>query len=769
MSGRYDVTVVVPTYQGEGYVDDCLESIAIQDLDGVEILVVDDRSTDRTLEVVDSFSDRLGSLRVVRNDEQTGAVANVNHGVELARGRWIKPVFQDDLLEPGGLAALRAARSGRVPVVVGARRYLYEGEVPDFRREACEHLIETSLCRRFGSGLLARSDLAQAVAEQTAGGYPQVNLVGEPVSILLDRRAVLRAGGFDHRYVQLWDYELVLRLGMARGLSLVDETVAAFRVHGASETARNFAEDSFRINVADRLRLHVAYAMAPAYQEVRRAATSLDPPADLVAVARGVVEAARTVARALPPGEADEARALVDQVAVDLPEMPEGPSPSRSTAEVREAALVEELSSGPWLGLSEVSMDMGGLTGEPPAEVGTSGGVKVGASEAPAEAPVEAEPGGEVEVEVDPPAHVPVASRSRPRSLLRLPLRALRIVGKVSRSLRTSQWWGHMLGPIVAFSLLQIGWRQVPPGEGIARLVAVVVCAIGLAAYGHVVNDASDVELDRRVGKSNSMARFSVPVRLAVIGVLAVVGALPWVFVGLDGRATAILLAVYAMPILYSTYPVRLKERHVLGPIADASNAFVLPAMFTVALYAPLGEASGPEWLMGLGAFLWAASFGLRAIVKHLVDDAWNDRSSGTVTLVVLIGESRGRWLFRRVLFPSELVGLAILVATVFTWSWPTAVFGLAVASAFHGLRVTGLIDRRYATTTLDHGWWMPWYHIWPALLLSAGLTTVDVAYAWSVLVVVVLFWPRVRTAFAGIGRGSRNELRRHLSQLRAG
>lgn len=755
MRDRYDVTVVVPTYQGERYVAACLESVASQDLDGVEVLVVDDCSTDRTLEVVDTFSTRLGSLRVVRNAERAGAVANLNRCVDLARGRWMKPVFQDDMLEPGGLSALRSARRRQVRAVVGARRYIYEGDVPDFRREACEHLIETSLCRRFGSGHLERSELARAVAEQTAGGYPQVNLVGEPVAVLLDRRAVQRAGGFDQGYVQLWDYELVLRLGMVRGLSLVDEPVATFRVHESSETARNFAEDAFRINVVDRLRIHVAYATAPSYQEVRRAATTLEPPADLVAVARGVVGAARTMARALPADHLESAMAQVDELSSTLPELSQAPSPSRSTADAREEALVEELRSGPWFGLSQTAVVLDAAEPDEAMHPPELEDVDVELDESP---DVEVQ---QPHLESDSGGPAPIVARSRSGSLLAGPAHLRRIVGRAGRSLRTSQWWGHMVGPIVAFALLQIGWRQVPAGAAFGRLVAVVACALFLGAYGYVVNDASDVELDRRVGKSNSMARFSVPARLAIIGAFAVAGAVPWVFVQLDARAALVLAAVYLMPLLYSAHPVRLKERHVLGPLADASNAFVLPAMFTLALYAPLGEASGPDWLMIAGALLWSFSFGLRAILKHLIDDAWNDRSSGTVTLVVLIGERRGRWLLRNVLFPSELVGLGLLVATVFTWSWPTAVAGLVVAGAFHAMRVSGLIARFHSTTTLDNGWWMSWYHIWPSLLLSAGLAVGDLAHAGLVGFVVVVFWSRNATAVRNLMGGLRHELGR--------
>ncbi len=139
MSARPDVSVVVPTYNGAAYLNECLASIAAQDLDGVEVLVVDDGSTDDTVAIAHSFGDRIPGLRVVVPGDRAGAVGNVNRCVELARGRWIKPVFQDDLLEPGCLRGMRAARRRGAPLVVAGRSYRYEEGTPTWQRDACEH------------------------------------------------------------------------------------------------------------------------------------------------------------------------------------------------------------------------------------------------------------------------------------------------------------------------------------------------------------------------------------------------------------------------------------------------------------------------------------------------------------------------------------------------------------------------------------------------------------------------------------------------------
>lgn len=319
-----------------------------------------------------------------------------------------------------------------------------------------------------------------------------------------------------------------------------------------------------------------------------------------------------------------------------------------------------------------------------------------------------------------------------------------------------------MLGPITASACLQLGWRQVPPGAGIARVLGLLWVSVFLAAYGYVVNDASDVESDRIAGKSNSMGGLPVLARLGVVVAFAAVGALPWLVIDLEPPALIVLLAVYLCPLVYSIPPVRLKER-VVGPLIDASNAFVLPALFTIFLFSPLGDATGPPALMLAGTLLWTASFGLRAILKHQIDDADNDRSSGTKTLVLLIGESRARRLSHWIVFPMELLGLALLVATVATWSWGTVAVGVGYAALFHGMRLTGVIDRGLATTTLDRGWWMTWYQVWPALLLSLGLAVWEPWYLVVTGLVVALFWPRVPNATSIFVREARRELRRHL------
>lgn len=711
MKGQVLASVVVPTYEGEAYLDECLASVAAQDLTGVEVLISDDASTDATLEIARSWSERIPSLRIERNDVRLGAVGNVNRCLRSARGTWVKPVFQDDLLEPGSLRAMLAVAGPGVSAVVGARTYQFDGDVPEWQREACGALLVASLPDRFGGGPITKEQVGEAVAQTLAERRPQLNVVGEPVAVLLHRKRAVRAGGFDDGYAQLWDYELLLRLGLGGGMVLLDEPVARFRVHGGSETARNLAGSAFTLNVLDRLRLLVTCATDRRYRPVRAAALALDPPVDALALAVGSSWAARRLASEQPAADAPSAIEAVERVTAPLPRRIRSPWSGSYLASRYMVELLHELSQDVDAAVSEVygSQTLAVDLADPPP--GTGG---------PAD-------GAEGSV---PARHG----------------RATSSIARGANALRTNQWWSHMLGPLTAFALLQVGWRDVGPADAYPRVLAVLWCAMCLAAYGYVVNDAADIESDRRAGKPNAMARLSPLVRAVVIVAFAILGVLPWTIVSIGGPAWAVVVGCLVLPLAYSPRPLRLKEHAVLGPIADAANAFILPALFTVFLFAGIGVPGGSSALMVAGVVAWGAGFGLRGILLHQVDDADKDRVSGTTTMATRIGEARVVTVVRRVLFPLEMVGLALLTVVSAQWApWLTAA-GVAGFLAFHLCRLTGVLDRGTAVTTIERGWFLYWTQIWPALGFSLALAVRDPAFLGFPLLVAVLFWPRLRS-----------------------
>ncbi len=95
------LSVVIPNYNHAACLPKALQSVLNQSYAPQEILVIDDASTDQSLEVIADFTRRHPSVRCHRNPKNLGVVANMNLGLELARGRYLYFLGADDEALPG--------------------------------------------------------------------------------------------------------------------------------------------------------------------------------------------------------------------------------------------------------------------------------------------------------------------------------------------------------------------------------------------------------------------------------------------------------------------------------------------------------------------------------------------------------------------------------------------------------------------------------------------------------------------------------------------
>lgn len=99
------LSVIIPVYNVEKYITKCLRSILsenVETLEMVEVIVVDDGSTDRSGTIADAFARRYPCMRVI-HQKNAGVAAARNTGIRSARGRWLYLADSDDWLETGGI------------------------------------------------------------------------------------------------------------------------------------------------------------------------------------------------------------------------------------------------------------------------------------------------------------------------------------------------------------------------------------------------------------------------------------------------------------------------------------------------------------------------------------------------------------------------------------------------------------------------------------------------------------------------------------------
>jgi glycosyltransferase involved in cell wall biosynthesis len=184
------VSVILPTHNRSGLLVRAIRSVLGQTYANLELIVVDDASTDDTADVVQSFGD--ARLRYLRLDRNSRAAAARNVGIRAARGELL--AFQDDDDEwlPQKLERQVAAMA-KAPADVGLI-------LCSFRR------VDESGESRFGSHAWERNlDFALCPS------YNDFSLISTP-NWLLKREVLTRAGLFDERLKSLDDWELALRI-----------------------------------------------------------------------------------------------------------------------------------------------------------------------------------------------------------------------------------------------------------------------------------------------------------------------------------------------------------------------------------------------------------------------------------------------------------------------------------------------------------------------------------------------------------------------------
>ena len=224
------VTVIIPCFNYATYLPECVESIKLQTYSTWECIIVNDGSTDSTLQVANKLATEDRRIRVVSSVENRGPSAARNLGVRDARGEYIQFLDADDLLQPAKIRAQveYLERHHSVDIVFGPAGYF----LPD-------------------SPLSLEPWGAQAAAGISENSNPNsivAALVKENICMthaLLFRRRVFDAfGGFDERLRTHEDWELWLRCalgGATFAFTSGGQDRALVRRHTAN-TSRNHVE-----------------------------------------------------------------------------------------------------------------------------------------------------------------------------------------------------------------------------------------------------------------------------------------------------------------------------------------------------------------------------------------------------------------------------------------------------------------------------------------------------------------------------------------------
>ena len=202
------VSIVIPAFNAGEYLRESINSILQQTYRNIELIVLNDGSTDHTEDILRSYP--AGSF-YWGSHANMGQSATLNKGWSMARGEVLGYLSADDALLPHAVAELVASLESHPDMVMAYGDYAYMDQYSQVIRDVCSPDF----------------DYATMVRDIICFPGP---------GVLWRRDAFAHSGGWDRELRQIPDYDFWLRLGLLGGFYHVNSVLARFRVHAASQT-----------------------------------------------------------------------------------------------------------------------------------------------------------------------------------------------------------------------------------------------------------------------------------------------------------------------------------------------------------------------------------------------------------------------------------------------------------------------------------------------------------------------------------------------------
>jgi len=226
------VSVFMKSFNHESFISEAIESVLNQDFEDLELIVVDDASTDKSRALIEDHANRDARIRMIFHEENSGITTVVNDGINAAEGKFIAQIDSDDVWVSDKIRKQLAVLERNENLIVWS-----EGEVID------QHGYP--LGKSF-------SELIKSTSKVKSGGLFQTLLTGNYIfgSSLMYKKANLDGLRYDARLLYNNDYKFILELAHKYEFYYIAEPLAKYRLHGKNTLVGSGAEATRRRRVA---------------------------------------------------------------------------------------------------------------------------------------------------------------------------------------------------------------------------------------------------------------------------------------------------------------------------------------------------------------------------------------------------------------------------------------------------------------------------------------------------------------------------------------
>ena len=217
------ISVCIPVYNGADYIRDAINSVLSQDFSDFELLIIDNHSTDNTINVVKEFNDTR--IKLIINESNIGLIPNWNKAIEMATGLYIKILPADDFIYPGCLkkqcSILDADLEEKISMVCARR-----------------NIVDTSGKILFNRGVSKKNCLISGIKAINKNTRSGGNIIGEAGAVMFRKRIIEKTGLFNSDIFYVLDLDLWYKILLFGNLYVFSDILSAFRVSGSSASVK---------------------------------------------------------------------------------------------------------------------------------------------------------------------------------------------------------------------------------------------------------------------------------------------------------------------------------------------------------------------------------------------------------------------------------------------------------------------------------------------------------------------------------------------------
>ena len=214
------VSVCIPAYNNADYISETIDCILNQTYKNIELVICDDHSTDKTVEVIQSYSDPR--VKLFLNEKNLGMSGNWNNCLNHCTGEFIKLICADDMLTNDALEKEVMALINHPSAVMSES---------DTQFRDLQGNTKGSYTRYKKSGLVTGKVIARA-------GLFSRNLFGAPLNNTFRRSVLEQVHGFDPSFKYILDYDFWVSVACLGDVYIIHEPLNYFRLRSDSNTGK---------------------------------------------------------------------------------------------------------------------------------------------------------------------------------------------------------------------------------------------------------------------------------------------------------------------------------------------------------------------------------------------------------------------------------------------------------------------------------------------------------------------------------------------------